>query len=98
MDRKIPGRWSKDGGIQNLFDLVNDIGFLHVGPGPLFFGDPSSFFISPGCDDDDPRRGLNLYRRFQDFPSIRFWHDQVGDDEVKALDLGCLDGFPSILN
>ena len=83
---------------QYLFDLVNDIGLLHISPGPFFLSDLSGLFISPCCDDDHPRLRLTLCRHFQYFPSIQFWHDQVGDDEVKMLDLGCLDGFSPILN
>ena len=41
---------------------------------------------------------MGLCRHFQYFPSIQFWHDQIGNDEVKVLHLGCLDGFLPILN
>ena len=81
-----------------LFDFIYNIRFLHISPGALLFGDPSGIFTPSRSDDDNPRGGLNLYRRFQYFPSIRLRHDQVGDNEVKFLRLRCLDGLPPILN
>ena len=88
-----------DGGrVQNLFDLIDDVGFLHIGPGAFFFGHPSRLFISSGRDDNDPRRRRSLFSRFQYFPSIRLWHDQVSDDEVKVLCRGRRNGLLPILN
>ena len=84
--------------LQQLFDSIDDVGLLDIGPGPFFLSDLSGLFVSPGCDDDHPRLRLSLCRHFQYFPPIQFWHDQVGDDEVEVLRFGCLDGFPPILN
>jgi len=84
--------------LQQLFDSIDDVGLLNVGPGPFFLSDLSGLFVSPGCDDDHSGLRLSLSRHFQYFPAIQFWHDQVGDDEVKVLRRGCLDGFPPILD
>jgi len=84
--------------LQQLFDSIDDVGLLYIGPSPFFLSDLSGLFVSPGCDDDHPGLRLSLCRHFQYFPSVQFWHDQVGDDEVKVLRLGCLNGFPPILD
>ena len=83
---------------QELFDLVEDIRFLQIGPGPFFFSFFPGPFATVSRDDDDVRLRLDLSGAFQHFPSVRLRHNEICDDVVEGFRSDSLHSFLAILD